>query len=572
MSPGVALGYLFWTRHRRGLMVVAGYLLIVVLFCRGLFGGAFASTLDQPPTPGLLVYALWLAFLLLCFGLAIALAYLLCIFAFSREVRRFEGCESGFPSRLRHLPLPALALAGWPMLWGSATMMLGWLVLAWGAFRPCGYDVPLGWPALLLAVALAWLQAIIWTPFPLPWVRAVLFFPVSFVLVFVPMALLAFDVSAIVGYLLLAVLLPAAYWTAIHGVSRARRGEKEHWSRPVGRRWPLTAKRMRPPFSSAIRAQLWFEWQRGRIAFPLGCTLSWLAIFLFFGPWSKDEERLLFPYVLLISGLCLATVCGAFIGEWTGQEKRTGFSSFIATRPISTGMLARAKFEAAVLSTLAGWVGMLVGLMVWLALSGYGREIVEEQIAAMRQRGQSWLSLTLLVGGSVVLIWMQMAGTLWVMLAYRGDGDRAHQLRFLQTIEILGVGFIRQIWSIASVVGILAVSVLIFFDGQAVRSSGPWQTLIDLLPGLAGGAIILKSLAAVWSLSRLKRKALVPVHVLIGAIAAWSVLAISLLIALCWLIPREVFPTSGLTLSLVALLPLTRLALLPLALSWNRHR
>lgn len=181
MSPGVALAYLLWTRHRRGLMVLTGYLLGVVIFCRIVLGGTFASSLDKNPEPGVVLYILWVVFLLIFFygGLAAAVGYLLCIFSFSREVLRFEGCESGFPTRLRHLPLPTLALAGWPMLWGSAAMVLVWLVLAWGALRPYGYNVPLGWPALLLAVILAWLQAIIWTPFPLPWVRALLFFPLE---------------------------------------------------------------------------------------------------------------------------------------------------------------------------------------------------------------------------------------------------------------------------------------------------------------------------------------------------------------------------------------------------------
>jgi Ca2+/Na+ antiporter len=572
MSPGVALGYLFWTRHRRGLTILAGYLLLVVFFCRFVWGRPIAATLEEGPWTGVVFLVFWMVFLCLLVGLAVALGYLLCIFVFSREVRRFEACESGFPRRLRHLPLPTLALAGWPMLWGSVTVMLVWLVLAWGALRPCGFNVPLGWPALLLAVVLAWVQAIIWTPFPLPLVRAVLFFPVASVLVFVPMSLLAFDVTEILGYVLLAVLLPAAYWTAIHGVSRARRGANEHWSKPVWLRWPWAATRPRPPFVSAARAQLWFEWRRGRIAFPLGIALSGLTILPFVIPLREDEERLLCLLAPLITSFCLASMCGAELGRLPGQG---WFSSFIATRPLATAMLARVKFEAALLSAMAGWAGMIVGLMLWLALSGHVREIVAEQIGVLRQRypaDQFSISLALLTCGPVVLIWMQMAGTLWVTSRYRGGGDPLRRTHFLQMAEKLWVGFMRQVWSIGSVLSLLAVSILLLFSGQASTLSEHWRTCLDLLPWLAGCALVLKSLAAAWSLSRLKRNALVPSHVLIGALAAWSALAISLLIVLRWLIPRAVVPTSGLVLGIVLFLPLTRLALAPLALAWNRHQ
>jgi hypothetical protein len=104
------------------------------------------------------------------------------------------------------------------------------------------------------------------------------------------------------------------------------------------------------------------------------------------------------------------------------------------------------------------------------------------------------------------------------------------------------------------------------------QSPQSWPYSADLLTRLASGAVVLKSLAAAWSLNRLRRNALVPSHVLLGALAAWGVLAIGLLLLLRGLIPSEIMPMSGLVLGLVLLLPLTRLALGPLALAWNRHR
>jgi hypothetical protein len=381
MSPGVALGYLFWTRHRRGLSIVAGYLLGVVFLFRIACGGTIASILGEKPGPGLFP----IVFLFLLSGLPMTLGYFLCIFSFSREVQRIEACESGFPRRLRHLPLPTLALAGWPMLWGSATIVLVWLVLALGALRPCGYDVPLGWPGLLLAVSLAWLQAIIWTPFPLPWVRVVLFFPVASVLVFVPMALLPFGVSAMFGYILLAVLLPAAYLTAIHGVSRARRGENEHWSKPAWLPSPRTAMWPRPPFTSAERAQLWFEWRRCGLAFLLvaGSSLLWFpVVFSVVLPYAGLPTAAAIVFIFLLG---LAAMCGPLVGKLPGKEQTRAVSSFLATRPLSDGALLRAKFKAAALSTLAGWAVLGIGLLLWMLLGDHGAEMVKE-LETMRQQ------------------------------------------------------------------------------------------------------------------------------------------------------------------------------------------
>jgi hypothetical protein len=557
MSPGVALGYLLWTRHRRGLTIVAGYLLLVVFFCRIGWGGQIAATLEKGPWTRVVFLVFWLVFLNLLVGLAAALGYLLCIFSFSRDVQRFEACESGFPRRLQHLPLPTLALAGWPMLWGSAAMVLVWLALAWGALRPYGFNVPLGWPALLLALSLAWLQAIIWTPFPLPWVRAVLFFPLAGFLVFVPMALLAFDVSAMFGCILLAVLLPAAYLTAIHGVSRARRGENEHWVRPAWLRWPRTRMHPLPPFTSAERAQLWFEWRRCGPAFPLAVAFSSLFWFPFvFSVVLPNGGLPTAAAILFIFLLALAAMCGALLGRLPGREQTRAVSSFLATRPLSDGALLRAKFKVAALSTLAGWVVLGIGPLLWMNLGDHAAEIAKELETMRQQQSVSRFvaALVLLIGGVFVLIWVQMVGHLWMGLwprSMRCDAILATTSLFL---------------SLPTAV------VLVDLGWELKESPQSWPYCAELLTRLASGAIVMKSLAAAWSLSRLMRNALVPLRVLIGALAAWIALAIGLLMVLRGLIPPEIMPLSGLVLGIVLLLPLTRLALGPLALSWNRHR
>jgi hypothetical protein len=237
MSPALALGYLFWTRHRRGLTVLGGYWLVLMTFCLAAPPGYFRLAAEQE------LWLQWLAFLvyaLLWSGFLVAVGYLVVVFTFGREAR-LEACESGFSARLWTVPLRTRTLAGWTMLYGSLTMTLGWTTLGWALGRSCGCDMPLVWPGLVLAVVLAWLQAILWTPLPLPWVRVFLMIPVSTILVYTPVAVLALETPPALVSGVLAFLLPAAYWTAIRGVARARRGDTVPWRWPAWLSWPWPA-------------------------------------------------------------------------------------------------------------------------------------------------------------------------------------------------------------------------------------------------------------------------------------------------------------------------------------------
>jgi hypothetical protein len=68
------------------------------------------------------------------------------------------------------LPVTTAALAGWPMLYGTAATSSLWLAVALFLRWPVGIDVPLPfiWPALLTSAYLAWTQAFVWMPYGLP--------------------------------------------------------------------------------------------------------------------------------------------------------------------------------------------------------------------------------------------------------------------------------------------------------------------------------------------------------------------------------------------------------------------
>jgi hypothetical protein len=560
MSPSLALAYFLWTRHRRGLALIAVYWLALILLCR---------TLPVESVSG----AIWgILFAAPC-SLAFPLLLVSCSFSWEAKL---ETRESGFPSCLRHLPLPTYALVGWPMLWGCGALALAWLTLDWGALRPAlqpyGIEPPLWGPALTLAVALAWLQAIAWTPFPLPWLRAVVLIPlISPLAVLLPLVD-ALDLSQVIGYGLLMVLLLAAYATAVAGVARARRGEGAYWTWPgwsAWRRW-ISSTPAHHRFGSPLRAQVWFEWRRVGLSFPVmifACSVIWIPLIPTTAGFIDDAHRagmiLVPPFLLdevgslwlvasnvLIFAPFLASVCSMEMGKLPGRQRSLVLSSFLATRPVSAWTLVRAKFEAAALSTLSGWGVAAVGLLLWFALGGHAAEMAQT-FDAFRQRHPGaalWIGLVLLVGGWIVLTWLQMVQGLWMGLAGSAWAKTS-----------AAIGF-------AILIGLVCLAQWL------VKSPQHWQRLIDLLPWVTGAIVALKGSATLWICRILNRRRLVPAGVLRGALTVWLLGAAGLFGLLYRLLPSDRVPLSALVLGIVLALPLTRLALAPLALASNRHR
>ena len=98
--------------------------------------------------------------------------YFLAVFSFG-FAGDLAGRQSIYPARIFTLPVTSGALAGWPMLYGTAAMAILWLATRFLAVWPSGLEVPLFWPALLAAVFLAWVQALAWMPYALPGLRVI---------------------------------------------------------------------------------------------------------------------------------------------------------------------------------------------------------------------------------------------------------------------------------------------------------------------------------------------------------------------------------------------------------------
>src|SRR5262249_32272909 len=173
-----------------------------------------------------------------------------------------------------------------PLLLGT---LLGacWPIVAVAILRPCDFNAPLLWPAVLVAAFLAWVQALGWSPFPLPWLRLVVLALVLPGVVAVGMALDVWTDREVVPGVVLLGLLAVAYGVAITGVARARRGVGT--AEPVRVRQPGAAavEVKRAAFTSAAQAHVWLEWRRhGRVlVVGLVLTLLWAMPCVLLSDW-----------------------------------------------------------------------------------------------------------------------------------------------------------------------------------------------------------------------------------------------------------------------------------------------
>src|SRR2546421_7618162 len=160
--------------------------------------------------------------------------YLLAAFSFGLA-GDLGARPSIYPARMFALPLRTAALVGWPMLYGTAAVAILWLVTALSARWPWGIELPLIWPALLAAAFLAWTQALMWVPYGLPGLRAIVAVPWLAALDAVALLAIHYHVREPIMVAFLAPQLPLAYFTACSAVGRARRGEVPDWRGMVAR-------------------------------------------------------------------------------------------------------------------------------------------------------------------------------------------------------------------------------------------------------------------------------------------------------------------------------------------------
>ena len=543
-SPALAIAWEFRQRHRWGMLAVAGYLLVIATIKLLILEPGQPVNLDSGERFAVVVML----------PLTTTLLYFLVVFSFGLA-GDVAARQSMYPARMFTLPVTTAALAGWPILYGTAAMASLWLAMRFFAVWPSEFDVPVIWPALLAAAILAWTQALTWMPYGLPGLRVIV---AMLLLAAIDAVVLLAIYSKAREPLMVAFLapqVPLAYLVARIAVARARRGDVPDW-RPMFARLGRIANvlpRRRDHFASPARAQLWFEWRRhGRSLPALVAILLPFELALLFAAGNTPALVFLILLGVLLTPPFMAAFAAATVSRSNPYVSDSyGVPPLTATRPLTSAALIAAKLKMTIWSTLAAWLLVLVAIPLALELSDTWPMVAERASRAIEAIGtpRAVVVLLLILSGFIASTWKQL-------------------------VQSLYIGLTGREWVIkANAVVLLSFLVLIGPIADWVHENGDVQAALwDALPWILAVLMCVKMSAAAWVATRLYRSRLLSDRILVTGAASWFVVVLALYGALVWLLSTPLFPRYVLALLAILPIPLARLSAAPLALAWNRHR
>ena len=543
-TPALAIAWEFRRRHHWGVIAVASYLLVLATFKILFLEPGHVVKWDPPDGTAAVVVA----------PLAMTVFYFVAVFSFGLS-GDLVARQSIYPARMFALPVTTAALAGWPMLYGTAAMASLWVTTGLVARLSWGIDLPLVWPALLMAAFLAWTQALTWMPYSLPGLRVIVTVLCLVALDAVVILALHFNASESLMVAFLAPQLPLAYLVARHAVARARRGDVPDWRNMFVRR-PIAdvPRNKRVQFSSPARAQAWFERRRVGRSLPgwVGILLPFELALLFLA--RADAPALVF-YILL-TALLTPLVMAAFVAPAVREANphvrdSYGMAPFVATRPVTSAALVAAKLRMAIWTTLAAWLLVLVAIPLALTLSGTWPAVIEPANRAIKAIGapRAFVIVLVLFSGLLASTWKQLVQGLYIGLTGRAWLIKANAALLLSFLVIIGP---LAEW---------------FMRNGNVRAA-----LWDALPWILAILMCVKMSAAARIATRLYHSRLLSDRTLVAGAAVWLVVVLALYALLVWLVDTPLIPRYVLALIAILAMPLARLSAAPLALAWNRHR
>lgn len=535
-----AIGWEFRWRHRLWLIALAAY--VIVFFAIKLLILGPGRPIRMNPPNGLAAFIIapmsWTFF------------YFVAVFSYGLS-GDLVARESIFPARMFTLPVTTRALAGWPMLYGTAAAASLWIATAILVRWPGGVDVyvPWVWPALLTAAYLAWTQALMWMPYGLPGVRVVI--AALWLMVVDVIVLLALNYKARepVMVAICAPQIPVAYLVAWYAVARARRGDVPDWRGLFARLGQIVDVRPRQQkrVLSPARAQTWFEWRRhGRVLPAMVASVVPVELLLLFIPGNDTA-----PIVFLILFAVLFTP--PFMAAFAAAALSTITSSgpFMARRPLTSASLIAAKLKMTVWSTLAAWLLVVIFSLVALVLSGRMPVVVE--------RARAGIEVTGTLRGIAVVLFMFAAlfASTWKHL-----------------VQSLCIGLTGREWLIKS--SVLVVLIALVAAGpladEVITNRTVQSAIWNGLPWILVALVVFKMIAASWVAIRLYDSRLLSDRMLVTGAACWLVTVLVLYGVLEWFAASPTIPRYFLGAIAILQVPLARVSAAPLALAWGRHR
>jgi hypothetical protein len=591
-SPALGLAWQLWERHRLGISLLGAYLLALIAVANFVPAAYFSQI------------SVFMSAMFFGFGLL----YLMGVFTYPDA--DVAATVSGYPPYLLTLPVRTRDLVFWPMLYGTITVAAGWIVLAEWVVLPRGGIVGIWWPAAMLAAILACLQAIFWSPVGLPYMRLVLSLAVIPLLMTIGFTAGQNGTPAAALTAFFLCIVPVAYAIAYNGVARARRGDSPEYAWfPERAPHPevvevvdgqKAALRTWKPFKTGSVAQLWVEWKRNGIIFPLMtigvCLLYTIPVFLVketaplspHAEWAQSfaagrngplpnpglggVELNVWVKTYLLSFLMMTVFFGSIIGgglrKGDTRKKDLSLHLFLATRPMTDLEMVWIKLKAAAMSSLAAWGVMTLFIILWLMAPGKegGRTAPFLLLAWEYVTPEGILLFALCLFGLFAWTWRNQVVTLFVDLSGRAwlvTGYPIFMFIVMTAAVINGTKYISE-------------------DAHSLHPHN-WQA-ISFWAGVI--LIVLKYALAVWSVQKLRQHQLIKPDALAKLIGAWCLTTFAvfgLLILLRAQVPAcaaflgqpDITPaltTQNLALFAIMFVPFNRLALAPLSLAWNRHR
>ena len=537
-SPAKAIWWQTWHPHRWFVAAELAYLLLAAVVSHLLPALFSRTTLDATEIPT--------ATLHLCMPVSLIIVHWVAIF----QLTSTDFKSLGFPTCMFVLPVRAQTLVAWPMLCGCVALASLWLFIACLILRPVGITVPLWGPAAALAAGLTMLQALSWTPFTQNWLRIVLAGPLFLACLSGIGLLLYAEVPEVFITVVLLGVVALCYTVAVRAVARNRRGDNIEW-RLANRIIELVTVRRSPsrhPFASPAAAQVWFECRGHGWLLPafILCILVWQPVgFLF-----THLDDVTFSWRMLALALVLPTLLAALIGGSLGRQdawSKYEMTSFLATRPVTTAALVRAKLVMAALSTAATW--LLALPIIGLIFLRPGFVASGGEVAQTIGYGKALAIALAILAAAVASTWLHLVENLWLGLTGRPWVVTVVPVIFgVMIFAGMGVGF----W--------------IYLHPQwyaAVRAAVPW-----LLVGL----LLVKLIVAVAVVMALARSRLVGRSSIAAMLGIWSLAVAGLCAAMYCLVPSDHLPLGTAAAAISLNIPFSRLAGAPLALAWNRHR
>lgn len=538
-TPAAAFAWEFLRRHRHGLLALLVAILVLGAIKIVYLNAHERMDLDE------VTFAL-----LLPVPLSGAFFYLLAVFTFGIS-GDIAARESMYPRRMFTLPVPSAALAGWPMLYGCAAMVLLWVAIRIVGVFPPDFEVPKYWPALFGASLIAWTQALTWMPYPVRGLRVAAAIVLLVSIDVVVFTALETKPSERTMLLLLAPFVPLAYGVAIVAVRRARRGEVPSWR--FAERVAFEPSATARDFKSPTDALLWFEWrQQGRSLPLLVAIVVPVGLMLLFP--FRDTPVIVGEIVVLslLMPPFLAIFAAAAAGKSSSNASESyGITPFIATRPVPDRWLVLAKWRSALRSTIAAWLVVAIALPAALTWSEAWAPVValarDVDGALGRPR-----AITLGIVIALVLIgatWKQLVQGFYIAMSGR---DWAVKGVAFATLALVTIGFLALGWILDSRRRIVIA----------------W----DAIPWIMAALVALKLVLA-WRVMRrgIDRELFTRKQLILGAIS-WDACVLGLYAVMALILPAILFRRHLLLLFAMLVVPFVRLAAAPLAVAGNRHR